>query len=804
MRRVRGAVSSVVFAAAIIGVAHAQQTGPSAASSASRQLLVLSTKLNTVSKGDLFVLRTGEGDILAKVEDLKEIGLRLPDALAPMSIDGESYVSLRSLQGLRYEVRQLELVLDIDADPALLQVSTIDMSTRRRANIVVEPGPTGFFNYALQASAASGSSRKNYALATEAGLRLGLFMLQSDATSVNDGSGSYRMVRLMSRATRDNMETLERTVIGDFFVTPGELGNSVNVGGISLSKLYGLDPYLVRQPLGNVKAQVSVPTDVEVIVDGQRVRIQRVQPGEFELRDLYGYGGARSIQLVLRDAFGRVQHLDYSVYFSDQPLRQGLHEYRYSAGQLRRNYGVSSNEYGPAAFSAYHRYGFSDAVTLGLRAEGRKQAYNGGPFATVVLGAAGVATFSLSASRADGQSGWAAAAGYNYQQRNFSFGLAARRDSAGYAMLTDPLVLYNRKNDVSIYGSYYFTGLGSVSLSHSLLTTHATVPLPSGDFSLAALDKRRVTALRYGMPLVSGKASLSASLSHIKDSRGSRNEATVNLTVYLDRDHTFQAGARRSIDGVQGSAQLTRNPPTAEGFGYDLGIGHSRNAGDEQSSYRMAGQLNTSHSVLRGEIDRQHTSSGDSDSYRVSVAGGVALVGGGLYLSRPISDSFALVQVGELSGVPVSVNDTPVGKTDSRGRVLASTLSAYQDNQISIAQDAIPIDYSVRSVTQRVAPMYRSGAIVDFGVVRVQVASGHLVRRAGNERKPIELVDIFVRGKGKDVRTFSGRGGEIYLENLPPGRYTGRATGSEEPCAFELEIPAKPDTFLQLGDIFCK
>lgn len=807
MRRVRRAVaglSSCVFAAAIIGTAQAQQAAAAAAPSAPRELLVLGTRLNTVNKGDLFVLRTADGDVLAKVEDLKTIGLRLPDGLALQTIDGEAHVSLRSLQGLRYELKQPELVLDIHADPKLLQSSTIDMHARRRASIMAAEGATGFFNYALQASAVSGSSRKNYALATEAGLRLGQFMLQSDATSVNEGSGRYRMVRLMSRATRDNMESLQRMVIGDFFVTPGELGNSANVGGISLSKLYGLDPYLVRQPLGNVKAQVSVPTDVEVIVDGQRVRIQRVPPGEFEIRDLYSYGGARSIQLVLRDAFGRVQHLDYSVYFSDLPLRQGLHEYRYSAGQLRRNYGISSNDYGPAAFSAFHRYGISDAVTLGLRAEGRKQAYNGGPFGTVVLGAAGVASFSLSASRADGQSGWAAAAGYNYQHRNFSFGLTARRDSAGYAMLTDPLVLYNRKNDASAYVSYYFTGLGSVSLSHSLLTPHATVRLPSADFTFAALEKRRVTAVGYTLPLVSGRASLATSLSHVKDSRGSRNEATVNLIVYLDRDHTFQAGARRSIDGVQGSVQLTRNPPTGEGFGYDLGAGYSRDGGEEQARYRMAGQLNARHSILRGEIDRQHTGTGDNDSYRLSAAGGVTLVGGGLYLSRPISDSFALVQVGDLPGVPVSVNGTAVGETDSRGRVLAPTLSAYQDNEISIAQDAIPIDYSVASVTRRVAPMYRSGVTVDFGVARVQVVSGHLVRRAGNERKPVELVEIAVRGKGKDVRTFSGRGGEIYLENLPPGRYSGRATGSEGPCAFELEIPAKPDTFLQLGDILCK
>jgi outer membrane usher protein len=808
VRRIRRAIAGVMSCLVVAGMlgtgARAQQSSPAPPAS-SRELLVLGALLNTVSKGDLFVLRTAGGDILAKVEDLKTIGLRLPEDLVPLTIDGELYVSLRSVQGLRYQVRQPELVLDIHAEPKLLPASTIDLQSRRRANIVLPTGPSGFFNYALQASTLGGNSRRAYALASEAGLRYGQFIAQSDATSLHDGLGNYRMVRLMSRATHDDLESLQRLVIGDFYITPGELGNSVNVGGISLTKLYALDPYLVRQPLGNLKAQVTVPSDVEVIVDGQRVRIERVPPGEFEIRDLYSYGGARSVQLVLRDAFGRVQQLDYSAYFSDQPLRRGLHEYRYSAGQLRRNYGIVSNNYGPAAFSAFHRYGISDAVTLGLRAEGRREAYNGGPFGTLVLGTFGVVSFSASASRAEGGPGWAAAATYNYQRRNFSFGASARRDSAGYAMLTDPLILYNRRTEASVYGSYYQAGLGTVSLSHSLLTTHGAIELPlSGRFGLGALEGGRVTALNYSLPLVSGRASLSASLSHIKDRNGSHNEVMTNLTVYLDRDHTFQAGARHSGDGAQGSLQLIRNPPIGEGLGYDIAAGHSRDFGDEQSQLRMAGQLNTRSALWRGEVERQNTSGRNSEGYRLSVAGGVALVGNGLYVSRPISDSFALVQVGELAGVPVSVNGTTIGETNARGRLLVTPLNAYYDNEVAIGQDAIPIDYSVARVSQRVAPLYRTGVTVDFGVSRVQVTSGHLVRQSAKGRRPLELAELIIRMNDKDIRNFSGRGGEIYLENAPPGRYAGRAASAEGQCVFELDIPSRTDTFVQLGDIICK
>ena len=87
-----------------------------------------------------------------------------------------------------------------------------------------------------------------------------------------------------------------------------------------------------------------------MFLDGQRVRSESLRPGEFELRDILGYGGARNVQVVLRDSFGRVQQLNYSFYFSDQPSRAGLHEYSYNLGAFRRGFGIESNHYGPGAF----------------------------------------------------------------------------------------------------------------------------------------------------------------------------------------------------------------------------------------------------------------------------------------------------------------------------------------------------------------------------------------------------------------------------------------------------------------------
>ena len=170
----------------------------------------------------------------------------------------------------------------------------------------------------------------------------------------------------------------------------GDLGALVNLGGLSYSKLYSIDPYFVRYPQQSITGQVRVPSEVEIYIDGQRVRTIKLPPGEFDLHNLTQSPGLRGVDIVIRDAFGREQRISTTYYSTDVPLKAGLHEYSYNLGALREMFGVESDRYGPLAFSAFHRYGVTDALTLGVRGEGKKDAYNTGPTASIVLGAAGL------------------------------------------------------------------------------------------------------------------------------------------------------------------------------------------------------------------------------------------------------------------------------------------------------------------------------------------------------------------------------------------------------------------------------
>lgn len=807
MKRATAVIACCFWLAAAALPCRAADTA-TAANPAQGETIVVRVVLNTENKGDVFVERTPDHDFLVKPEDLKAMGFRDPPGTVVL-VDGEPHISLRSMPGVSSKFNERDLTLDISAAPQLLATQAIAMDVPRRAPAVT-PSPNSLFvNYALNATHAdSVSSRPGFA--GELGWRSGNLLFLTGGNTIQRPEGKRDFIRLMSSVVHDDRTELRRVVVGDFFTPTREFSNGVNLGGVSISKLYGLDPYFIQYPMQSISGNVALPSDLEVYVDGQRVRTDRLKPGEFELRDILAYGGARNVQLVLRDAFGRVQQLNYSFYFSDQPLRPGLHEYSYNLGAMRRRYGVQSNQYGPAAFSMFHRYGFSEGVTLGVRAEGTKGLLNAGPLATLVLGGAGVASLALAASSIAGQHGAAGLASYTFQSKNWGLGASLRRDWKHYAGLSDAISVTNRKYEASASASYYMGQAGTVSVSHSALSTRggfsASPPNPTQPFAVTLLEKSRISTLGYSVPLMSGRAVLTASLSHFKDASGaSRNEGFVGVNIFLDKDYSVAASYRGDKHTNTESLEFNKRQPLAEGLGYTLSADRSAAADGHDVRLKSSFQYNAPAAILRAELARDRNRQGLAfDEYRASVAGGIGYVDGTLAAGRPINGSFGVVKVGDLRGVSVLVNGERIGETGADGKLFVPSLSAYVDNEISIAPETIPIEYSMSGISKRISPSYRSGTAIDFPLKKLQAFTGLLKARQDDRISPVEFAEISIR-LGASAHLFqTGRGGEFYLENLVPATYAATVSVGGKPCTFDLVIPESNEIFVELGEVVCK
>lgn len=751
---------------------------------------MLGVVLNGENKGDLFVERTGEGDFLVREKDLRRIGFRDP-AGKTLSIEGERYLSLRSMEGVSFEFREKTLTLEITASPALLPKRAIDFLPARRPNVFYPKDPGGFLNYQVGYNAGDSFSFRSWDMANQLGVRAGDILFLSDS-SFTETPDDRRFVRLMTSATWDRRETLQRAVAGDFLASSGELGATVNLGGISVSKVFRIDPYFYWYPLANVSGLLPLASEVEVYLDGIRVRTEKLPPGEFELRNLYQYNGASQVTLVIRDPFGTERRIEFPFYFTDTLLREGLHEYSYNVGALRERFGSESNRYGHAAFSAFHRYGLSDAVTVGGRAEGGGGVVNLGPEAFFRIRQAGILAATLSAGHVDGEGfGAAGLLRYTYQGRRWTGHTFLKGVSRKYAVIGEEVRPDRARMETGLGVGYGSREAGAVSLDLSFADRYAGTDRFAGVVTYSKIFGRATT--------------LRLSYRKSRDEGGVQDEFFLGFTWYPRRETSFTASYQGGDGQNVETLQVQKNPPAGEGYGFRGTIARTDSSRVSSTTGNPFLQYNGRYGVYTAEYRADIPDGGTAtEAARLSAAGGIVYVGGRAGFSRPVTDSFGLVRVDRIEGVRVYLNNQEIGRTDSSGEVFLPNLGSYYENQVSINDKDVPIDYSLSEVVKYVSPPLRSGSVIPFEARKFQAVTGTIAIRRGGEEIPAEYLEVRMRADGEEITFPTGKGGEFYLENAAPGLYRGTVPAPGRPCRFEVTIPKSDEMLIELGGIACE
>jgi outer membrane protein OmpA-like peptidoglycan-associated protein len=213
-----------------------------------------------------------------------------------------------------------------------------------------------------------------------------------------------------------------------------------------------------------------------------------------------------------------------------------------------------------------------------------------------------------------------------------------------------------------------------------------------------------------------------------------------------------------------------------------------------------------------------------SEDLRLSLSGALVQVGDTFALTRPVTDSFALVSVGDIEGVGVYVNGQTSGHTNSKGKVVIPDLSSYYDNQVSIEDKDIPIDYLMPRVRLNVSPPLRSGSCLNFPLRKYQAFTGFLHVDGQEGVTPLAYAELDLTTATGPVKFWTGGDGEFYLDSqevefdlaahqgcealtddttafLPAGTYPLTVKLENETFQSELTIPASDETFAELGTL---
>jgi outer membrane usher protein len=464
--------------------------------------------------------------------------------------------------------------------------------------------------------------------------------------------------------------------------------------------------------------------------------------------------------LVVRDALGRESVVTRSYYAASQLLRKNLHDYSYEVGFLRRNFGSSSNSYGPLAASMTHRYGFSNAVTgeLHVEATARKQVI--GFAADMLQPGLGLFNLSVATSRNGGKTGSLVGLGLERQTGGFSLGARAELTSKGYTNLG----LAEDRSAASKTAQAFIgapTGFGSIGASYLLRAGRgepdAQILSANASFRLGFFGSLQVTAQHT----LSGKKNTILGFS-LTRSLGSRRSASTS----------FETGSRAG----RGSATVQQSVPMGEGFGYRASM-----------SRGFSGRMDAwaGYQGRAGFYEAELTRAGGQTGIRLGTSGTLGFMGGAGFAARRMGDSFAQVRVDGVEGVRVYANNQLIGTTNKAGILLVPQLEAYEANRIKIDPADVPIDFELSEIERQVRPHFRSGVVVRFGggrlaggLIKVVLEDGSVLP-AGAVIRAVESEEQFVVAPG----------GEAYVTGLSSSNRL-EASWGEKKCHFSL--PYKP------------
>ena len=165
--------------------------------------------------------------------------------------------------------------------------------------------------------------------------------------------------------------------------------------------------------------------------------------------------------------------------------------------------------------------------------------------------------------------------------------------------------------------------------------------------------------------------------------------------------------------------------------------------------------------------------------------------------ARRLDQSFAMVQFADYEGVEVFVQNQPVGRTDSKGRVPLDNLLPYQTNEVSVDPAKVPMDATLDKASMTVTPAYRSGAVVKFPVTRANAVTLRLVQPNG---RPVPAGAEVTIGEGCSP---VGLKGSVFLTGISQ-RVPASASWVGGHCTFEVSRPAGKDPQPDLGELSCQ
>jgi len=745
--------------------------------------LYLEVVLNRVRDRRLrpFLLR--DGRMLADAQALREIGL-----VWPGSEQAQGEVALDSLPGLRSEYDVADQRLLIDVPVALLAAPTAQVGYVAPPSPRLDPAtrsPGLLLDYDLYGEGngdyrtVSGWSEFRL-FGVGPGVWLSSAVSRMSRTAASDSSGN---TRLDTRWQLDFPDSMVSVAVGDGYSGGLDWTRTTRFGGIRVSRNFSLQPYRVTIPLASFAGEATLPSTVDMFINGVQQARREITPGRFQVDSAPVLNGVGNAQVVVTDITGQSRVVNFSFYNDLQLLQKGLADWSVETGYVRRDYGLRSFSYAddPMA-SGSLRYGVSSFLTAEAHLEGTTNLSMGGLGAMVLLGrAGGVLSGSYANSRYQDLDGRQYGFGYEWQGLRFSIGYHGLRRDVGFrdvASLESGLL--PRRTDQA------FTGLNFGRSQFG--ASYVRQDLVDGTRTTYASLSWSHQLLRFG----------NVSLSVNRDLDGDDGDSAYLYWSMPFRDNLHGwASAEHRNGGNTGTVGAMRALPGDEdGWGWRA----QASAGEEAGGQAELSRLNRYGQWRLGALNWHGAGDNTTTGY-FDASGALLLMKGRFFPMRRVYDAFALVSTDGIGEVPVMLENRLVGKTDTRGYLLVTPLNAWEENDLSIDPLVLPADVHVARTRMKAVPATDSGMLARFPMHAVMALE--LALRGPDGEWIAPGTEATLEGPDGSAPVVVGYTGAVYLESPPSGARIVVPLASGE-CVAVLPDQLPERGWIDLGVLPCR
>jgi outer membrane usher protein len=362
------------------------------------------------------------------------------------------------------------------------------------------------------------------------------------------------------------------------------------------------------------------------------------------------------------------------------------------------------------------RFGVSDRLTLEGHVETGAELLNAGIGAAFALGHRGVASLAIAGAGGGGSFGYQLAGAVDLAAGNIRLHGAIQRAFGDYQDIAS------------------ITAGGCASAPAPCLTG----PLRARDQLVVSLPIRdNIAALALSYTNVEFDGGDRSRLVGLSVTRSLAHNGSLFATMFADLDDVSTFGVAAGFSMSLGRDQHLSVSVGESPAGPSVATSLAWSTGDDRFDWRLrdvegANSSRQASLFFEPDIARVQLGIGQTDSGIqgiVRVEGAAVLAGGGFFMTAPIRDAFAVVDVG-LPGVPVLYENRDAGETNGRGKLLIPNVRSYRANHIAIDPTELPIDTRVGRTDLTVVPAYGGVVVAEFDVEEGAMAALIVLRDA--------------------------------------------------------------------------